>query len=203
MGSLNSIFLINSIMLGVGLAMDAFSVSIANGLHNPTMNSGVKAKISGTFAGFQFVMPMIGWVLVHYLLESFMQFKVLIPWIALILLGYIGGKMIMEAFTAKECLEEDETKLAEDGVISIHELVVQGIATSIDALSVGFTISDYKWGRAVLCALIIGAVTFIICEIGLRIGIRVGMKLAKKASVLGGAILIFIGIEIFVKGVIL
>jgi len=202
MGSLNSIFLINSIMLGVGLAMDAFSVSIANGLHNPTMSSVIKGKIAGTFAGFQFVMPIIGWVLVHYLLESFMQFKVLIPWIALILLGYIGGKMIIEAFIAKECLDDEETNLAEGGVISIHELVVQGIATSIDALSVGFTISDYKWGSAVLCALIIGAMTFIICEIGLRIGIRVGMKLAKKASVLGGAILIFIGIEIFVKGVI-
>ncbi|MBR1597879.1 MAG: manganese efflux pump [Lachnospiraceae bacterium] len=190
-------FVINSIMLGVGLAMDAFSVSIANGLHAPDMKGGMKARIAGTFAGFQFLMPMLGWLLVHYLLETFEQFQKWIPWIALALLLCIGGKMIFEAF------QDDEESDGDSERNTNKELIIQGIATSIDALSVGFTIADYKCHMAFLSSVIIAVVTYIICQTGLRIGIRVGMKLAKKASVLGGLILIFIGIEIFVRGVIL
>ena len=204
-------FVINSIMFGVGLAMDAFSVSIANGLHAPNMRGGMKAKIAGTFAGFQFIMPMIGWLLVHYLLETFEQFQKWIPWIALALLLYIGGKMIFEAFQDNEESEgvsenntaNKEKSITESSPVGNKELVIQGIATSIDALSVGFTIADYKCHMALLCSVIIAVITYIICQIGLRIGIRVGMKLAKKASVFGGLILIFIGIEIFIRGVIL
>mgnify|MGYP002622922049 CR=1 FL=1 len=211
-------FVINSIMLGVGLAMDAFSVSIANGLHAPDMKGGMKAKIAGTFAGFQFLMPMIGWLLVHYLLETFEQFQKWIPWIALALLLYIGGKMIFEAFQDDEESDGDSERsvleinvegvneansLSKSSPVGNKELVIQGIATSIDALSVGFTIADYRCHMAFLCSVIIAVVTYIICQVGLRIGIRVGMKLAKKASIFGGLILIFIGIEIFVRGVIL
>ena len=211
-------FVINSIMLGVGLAMDAFSVSIANGIHAPDMKGGMKAKIAGTFAGFQFLMPMIGWLLVHYLLETFEQFQKWIPWIALALLLYIGGKMIFEAFQDDEESDGDSERsvseinvegvneansLSKSSPVGNKELVIQGIATSIDALSVGFTIADYRCHMAFLCSVIIAVVTYIICQVGLRIGIRVGMKLAKKASIFGGLILIFIGIEIFVRGVIL
>lgn len=194
------VFLMNSLLLGVGLAMDAFSVSIANGIHNPMMNGQEKTKIAGVFAGFQFVMPMIGWIFVHFLFESFVGFQAWIPWIALILLSYIGSKMIYEALTDKDDFDEEE--VSESGLTS-KDLIIQGIATSIDALSVGFTIADYKLYKAFLCSSIIGIVTFIICEIGLRIGIKVGMKLARKASILGGIILISIGIEIFVKGLFL
>ena len=197
-------FVINSIMLGVGLAMDAFSVSIANGLYAPDMKGGTKAKIAGTFAGFQFLMPMLGWLLVHYLLENFEQFQKWIPWIALALLLYIGGKMIFEAFRDDgESAGVTEGNISDGSPVSNKELVIQGIATSIDALSVGFTIADYKCHMAFLCSVIIAVVTYIICQIGLRIGIRVGMKLAKKASVFGGLILIFIGVEIFIRGVVL
>lgn len=195
-------FLFNSVLLGVGLAMDAFSVSIANGLNNPTMKGFEKTKIAGTFAGFQFLMPMLGWMFVHFLLETFVQFQKWIPWIALVLLLYIGGKMIVEAFEESKEDSAGETDSKEPqlkGSVSNSELVVQGIATSIDALSVGFTIADYKWHMATLASLIIGVVTFIICKIGLKIGIKVGTSLSKKAAILGGTILIFIGIEIFVK----
>ena len=87
-------------------------------------------------------------------------------------------------------------------VLTCTGLLLQGIATSIDALSVGFTIADYSWQAALVEALIIGAVTFGICIAGLKIGKRFGTKLAGKASILGGVILIAIGLEIFLKGVI-
>lgn len=194
-------FLINSLLLGVGLAMDAFSVSIANGIHNPVMTGKDKIKIAGTFAGFQFVMPMLGWTFVHFLFESFVQFQKWIPWIALLMLLFIGGKMIYEAVSDTD--DDDEDLEMTGSKLSSRDLVIQGIATSIDALSVGFTIADYKCSMAILCSAIIGIVTFIICEIGLRIGIKVGMRLARKASVFGGIILIGIGVEIFIKGLIL
>jgi len=101
-------FVFNSIMLGVGLAMDAFSVSIANALNEPEMKKSKMIKVAGTFAFFQFLMPMIGWFCVHTIVETFQAFQPYIPWIALILLCYIGGKMIYEALTSKG--EEQEVK---------------------------------------------------------------------------------------------
>lgn len=190
----NFVFFVNSILLGVGLAMDAFSVSLANGLNEPKMRNGRMALIAGTFAVFQAVMPMIGWVCVHTIMQYFKWFEKLIPWIALLLLLYIGGKMLIEGIRGGE--EEEDVKKLGLGV-----LMVQGVATSIDALSVGFTIASYNLLMAVVCAVIIAVVTFIICEAGLRIGKKVGTKLSGKANILGGVILIGIGIEIFVKGI--
>ena len=194
-------FTVNSILLGVGLAMDAFSVSVANGLNNPLMRGKVRVKIAGTFAGFQCLMPVLGWMFVHFLVNIFSVFQKWIPWIALALLLYIGGKMIYEAVVDKDGEKEEEEFAGKE--LTNRLLIIQGIATSIDALSVGFTIVDYKAVMAIVCALIIAVVTFIICMIGLKLGIKVGMRLAKKASIFGGMILIFIGIEIFVKGVLM
>ena len=190
----NFLFFFNSALLGVGLAMDAFSVSMANGLHEPTMPKGRMARIAGVYAIFQIAMPLIGWVCVHTIVQYFKVFEKFIPWIALILLAYIGGKMLIEAFKGGE---EDE----ENTGVGFKELMIQGIATSIDALSVGFTIADYGAVMALVCALIVGAVTFVICMAGLAIGKKFGTALSNKASILGGIILIGIGIEIFVKGV--
>lgn len=187
-------FLINSILLGVGLAMDAFSVSLANGLNEPGMKLGRMSVIAGVFAVFQAVMPMIGWTCVHTIVQYFKAFEKLIPWIALILLLYIGGKMLIEGIKGSD--EENDIK-----TLGLGALMVQGVATSIDALSVGFTISDYNFLMALVCALIIAVVTFIICMAGLKIGKKVGTKIAGKANILGGVILIGIGIEIFIKGV--
>ena len=187
------VFFLNSGLLGVGLAMDAFSVSLANGLHDPHMSRRRGTIIAGTFAGFQAAMPMLGWVCVHTIVELFSSFEVFIPWIALALLGYIGGKMLVEGIKGEEAEEAAE--------LSAGALFVQGVATSIDALSVGFTISEYGWGMALVCSLIIAVVTFFLCAAGLSLGKKFGTKLSGKASILGGVILIGIGLEIFVTGV--
>ncbi len=188
------VFFFNSILLGVGLAMDAFSVSLANGLNEPKMKKSKMCLIAGVFAVFQALMPMLGWVCVHTIVEAFGAFEALIPWIALILLGFIGGKMLIEGIKGGD--EGDEPKKT-----TLGELMVQGVATSIDALSVGFTIAEYDWLMALVCSLLIAVVTFIICIAGVALGRKFGTKLAGKASVLGGVILIFIGIEIFVTNV--
>lgn len=184
-------FFIKSILLGVGLAMDAFSVSLANGLNEPKMKKHKMCGVAGVFGGFQFAMPMIGWICVATIARLFGIFEKFIPWIALILLGYIGGKMLYEGIKNKGA--EDE----KPGV-GLKALLVQGVATSIDALSVGFTISDYNCAKALLACLLIGVVTFIICFAGLAIGKKAGTKLAGKAGILGGVILIAIGLEIFI-----
>lgn len=188
-------FFAESILLGAGLAMDAFSVSLANGLHEPEMKRGRMCGIAGVFAGFQALMPMLGWICVHTIVQYFRSFERWIPWIALVLLLFIGGKMLIEGIRGEEAEEEKEHG------VGIGALLVQGVATSIDALSVGFTIADYGLGMAIVCALLIASVTFVICMAGILIGRKFGTKLAGKASVFGGVILILIGIEIFVTGV--
>lgn len=191
---LNFVFFFNSVLLGVGLAMDAFSVSLANGLNEPKMKKNKMCGVAGVFAIFQALMPMIGWVCVHTVVQYFEAFEKFVPWIALFLLLFIGGKMLMEGIKNKD----GEVEKPEVG---FGALLVQGVATSIDALSVGFTISEYGLVMAAICALIIAVVTFIICMAGLFIGKKVGTKLSGKANILGGLILIFIGIEIFVTGI--
>lgn len=187
-------FFINSVLLGVGLAMDAFSVSMANGLKEPQMKAGRMSLIAGVYAFFQFAMPMIGWIFVHTVVVYFLAFEKFIPWIALILLLFIGGKMLIEGIKGGD--EEDNSPKQ----LSFGVLIVQGIATAIDALSVGFTIAEYDWVMAIVASLIIAIVTFAICIGGLVIGKKIGTKLNNKAAILGGVILIVIGIEIWAKG---
>lgn len=186
-------FFATNCLLGVGLAMDAFSVSLANGLNEPAMSRRKLCGIAGVFAFFQALMPMMGWICVHTILQYFQAFEKLIPWIALLLLGYIGGKMMLEGIRGEE--EDDESPNG----LGFGVLVVQGVATSIDALSVGFTIAHYNWLSALLAAIIIAAVTFVICAAGVVIGKKAGTALAGKAGILGGAILVFIGLEIFIS----
>ena len=191
--------IINSLLLGAGLAMDAFSVSIANGIVESGMRKRRMLAVAGVYAVFQFIMPMLGWILVTTLEEIFTKFSILIPWIALILLLFIGGKMIVEAILEKKNGKKPETEQVPK--LTFRTLIIQGIATSIDALSVGFTIADYSLKRAFAASLIIGAVTLVICLIGLIFGRKIGEKISGTATIIGGIILIVIGIEIFVKGV--
>ncbi len=188
------LFFFNSVLLGVGLAMDAFSVSLANGLHEPQMKKKRLFAIAGVFAFFQALMPMLGWVCVHTILQYFQVFEKFIPWIALILLVFIGGKMLLEGL---KC----ESGVCEITKVGFVALMVQGVATSIDALSVGFTIAEYGFVMALVCALIIAVVTFFICTAGLIIGKKFGTKFSNKATLFGGLILIIIGIEIFITSV--
>lgn len=191
----NFMFFFNSILFGAALAMDAFSVSLANGLHEPRMKKRKLCGIAGTFSFFQFLMPLIGWFCVRTLLQYFTAFEKLIPWIALILLGFIGGKMLVEGIRGGD-------SEAEAPAVGFWALMVQGVATSIDALSVGLDIGTYDWIHALVCCLLIAAVTFLLCVVGLLLGKKVGMKIAGKASILGGAILIAIGLSIFIRGIL-
>lgn len=176
--------------------MDAFSVSLANGLNENTMKFARMNLIAGIYGFFQFAMPMIGWVCVHTILYYFEAFERFIPWIALILLLYIGIDMLRDSLK-----KEDEQKKESEKHLGLGLLIVQGIATSIDALSVGLTISDYGLFEAFIASLIIAVVTWLVCLAGLEIGKKAGTKLAGKAGIFGGVILIAIGIEIFVKGI--
>ena len=188
----NLLFILNSILFGIGLAMDAFSVSLANGLNGPKITLSSVVRIAGTFGVFQTAMPLLGWLCVHTIAEIFQSFQRFIPWIALALLLYLGVTMIVEGMRGQEENKE-----------SLHgrELILQGVATSIDALSVGFTIAEYSFPFALVESVIIGVVTFGICVVGLFLGKKIGTKVSGKATVVGGIILILIGLEIFVRGV--
>ena len=183
-----------SIFIGLGLAMDAFSVSLANGLSEPKMPLAKLFGIAATFAFFQAAMPMIGWVCVHTVVQHFKSFEKFIPWIALVLLVYIGISLILDSVRCKD-EQHSCTKL------TFSALLVQGVATSIDALSVGFTIAEYGLAEAIVSVLVIAVVTFAVCTAGLFIGRKFGTKLAGKAGIFGGVILIAIGLEIFITGV--
>lgn len=196
--------------LGAGLAMDAFSMSLADGLHEPKMSRPRICLLAGVFALFQFAMPMIGWFCVHTAASYFESIQPVIPFIALGLLLFIGGKMLWEGLRPCKC-EEVETPEGETLTVcecpvtrlGFGALIVQGIATSIDALSVGFTISEYNALEALLACLVIGVLTFGICAAGVAIGKKFGTKLEQKAAVFGGVILIAIGIKIFIEGFLL
>ena len=189
-------FFFNSVLFGVGLAMDAFSVSVANAIADPGMKHGQRLRIAGCFAIFQILMPLLGWLCVRTIAESFTAFQKFIPWIALGLLLYIGGKMLLEGVRGRAEEEAEEKRALGHGT-----LLLQGVATSIDALSVGFTIEEYPFSAALTESLIIGAVTLAICLAGLLLGRTIGRKLDRIAPILGGLILIGIGVEIFLTGI--
>lgn len=191
---LDFMFFLNSVLFGLGLAMDAFSVSLANGVADPHMHRRRQCMIAGIFAFFQAAMPILGWFFVHTVLNLFSWISRLLPWISLALLSVIGGKMVWEALRGEE---KEETRAG----VGLAALMLQGVATSIDALSVGFTIADYSFLPALLEAVIIAAVTFAICMLGIYIGRHFGSRFAGKAEVFGGILLILIGLEIFFTGI--
>ncbi len=196
MMDLSFLFFLESISLGVALAMDAFSVSLANGMNEPCMKRNKMLVIALVFGVFQGLMPLIGWGFVHTIASIFVIIEKFIPWIALALLSFLGIKMIIEAI--KEC-DDDEECCAKKGFALI---LVQGIATSIDALSVGVTNSKYNFFYAALSSLIIAVITFVICYIGIILGKKFGTKFSKFAAIFGGVILVLIGIEIFLSGIL-
>ncbi len=190
------LFFLNAVLFGIALAMDAFSISLANGLNHPRITAKTVLLVAGTFAGFQILMPLLGWLLVHTAVTLFSRLQPFIPWIAMAVLLVLGIKMILDGRKEKRN-PEAEKKPLRAGLI-----VLQGVATSIDALSVGFTIAEFSFPEALVESLIIGAVTFAICTAGLFIGRRFGVRLAWKASVLGGCILLAIGLEILLSGLL-
>ena len=205
-----------SLGLGVGLTMDACAVSMSNGLNEPQMKFGKAALIASMFGFFQALMPMIGWVCVSLVAEQFEQFTTYIPYIALALLAFIGGKMLYDGI--KDVRKEKKSTESENGVenstqqavrkLTFGVLIVQAIATSIDALSTGFSLvkiagdnATTDWWKALISAGIIGVITFGFSLGSVYIGKKFGTKLGNKAQILGGCILIAIGLEIFITGV--
>ena len=195
------LFFLNSILFGIGLAMDAFTVSIANALNEPEMKLKRQIGIASVYGVYQIIMPLAGWVCVHFLAEAFTDFQRFIPWIALILLLFLGIKMIIDTVRGNKNEDNENGSGNSAASLTFGTLMVQGIATSIDALSVGFTISDYTFAGALIETLIIGITTFIICMTGLKLGRVIGTRL-NRAGILGGIILIAIGIEIFLKNIL-
>jgi len=220
---LNLLFFVNSILLGFGLAMDAFSVSVANGLKDSKITKPKASLIAGVFGFFQALMPLIGWICVHTIVVLLKAFDKAVPWIALVLLVFLGVKMISETVNEKKKEKEDTKEKEEikegeikekegikEGVIKEKEetkntasitlkaILVQGIAVSIDALSVGFTFADFNVFEALISVSIIAVITFILSFTGIFIGKKIGNKFSNKAQIFGGVILIFIGLEIFI-----
>ena len=245
------LFIINSIFLGVGLAMDAFSLSVAYGLSagdNPaeaegresgvliysseqingkrikpgsdeynvmrtdfagkmapsspkirrtqfqinqelSINKRYALKMSLTFGGFQALMPMLGWLCLHTLAGLFETINRFIPVIAFVLLSYLGIQMIVEGIRKRKDLQVSST-------LENSPLIVQGIATSIDAFSAGAAFVPYNFFEALTASLIVAVVTFIICSLGIRLGKRLGLRFADHATILGGVILVLIGVEV-------
>jgi putative Mn2+ efflux pump MntP len=194
----NFLFFFNSILIGLGLAMDAFSVSLANGLNEPMMKMPKAGAIAGVFGLFQGAMPLIGWFCVHNIASYFDAIVPFIPWVALALLSFIGGKMLVEGIKECKCKSSGAESCPLPKRVGILGLLVQGVATSIDALSVGFTISNHTTVQAIVCSSIIALVTAILCFGGVYIGKKFGTRFAGKSSIFGGAILIGIGLEIFI-----
>lgn len=209
----NASFFISSLLFGVALAMDAFSVSLANSFADPKMRKSKLFLTAGTFAIFQGAMPLIGWAICAAIsnIPGFKDiFNKIVPFVALALLAFLGIKMIIEYShnkkkTNDELVNELSPKADTSGRITkgfLITLLVQAIATSIDALSVGFESYQYDTIHAVIQSLIIAGMTFVICLVALFIGKKVGTKIGVKAILIGGIILICIGLYIFIKGIL-
>lgn len=176
------------LLIGVGLAMDAFSVSVTDGivLKKPTLLQS--AKIALFFGIFQFIMPCIG----YFLASSFSAYITAFDhWIAFVLLTFIGGKMLFEAVSEKE---DEEIK----NPLSASTLTILAIATSIDALAVGVTFATMAVS-VLFASAIIGIITFAICLAGVFVGSKFGNLLGNKAEIVGGFVLIFIGIKVLLE----
>ena len=183
---------IELLLMGVGLAMDAFAVSVCKGLSMKKLNKKQAVVIGLYFGGFQALMPFIGWILG----SQFQQYITSIDhWIAFILLGFIGGKMVIEA--VKEWNEEDIVEV-KDQPLDHKNMFMLAIATSIDALAVGITFAFLET-PIIKAITMIGITTMIISIIGVVVGNFFGGKYKHKAELVGGVILILLGLKILIE----
>lgn len=187
-------WIITAILLGLGLAMDACAVSTTDGLSEPKMKWNKILLISGMFGFFQMMMPVFGYLAVTVfslvLGEEFTRiFSYFVPYLALIILLYLGIELIIDTIKNKD--EESVKK------ITFSTILVQSFATSIDALSVGVVLGELEMFEAMMSFLIVGIITFAMCVLAIVIGKKFGNLFSSKAGIVGGSILIFIGFEIF------
>ena len=183
------------ILIAIGLAMDAFAVSISNGILLGCANGKMTCRIAGAFGLFQGMMPMIGYAIAGLFAKQIMAFD---HWIAFALLVFIGGKMLWEVFHEGD--EEDHGDPS-----NTKTLLLMAIATSIDAMAVGVTMAldrtgilEPNYGFLICCA-VIALVTFLLCIVGVQLGCRTGSRYGKRAEILGGLVLIGIGLKILLE----
>ena len=183
--------IIEIFLIGVGLSMDAFAVSVTNGMCKKGRTPKIAILCGLCFGLFQGLMPSLGYALGSTFAHYIEQYDHII---ALVLLCYIGGKMVFD------CFKNDGVSETSGGELKVSELVLQGIATSIDALAVGVSFATLlEWHGMLTSACIIAATTFVIAIAGVLIGKRFGDILNNKAGLIGGLILIGIGVKIFVE----
>lgn len=184
--------LLEIFLIGIGLSMDAFAVAICKGLAMPGKVDRRGALLIALYFGvFQAVMPALGWLLGSQFARYVTQMA---PWIAFVLLAWIGGSMI------RESLSKEEKEEAEMGAVSHKELLVLAVATSIDALAVGVTFSMLELAVSIGAAVaLIGCTTFVISLGGVYVGNVFGARYKGKAEFVGGAILILIGVKILLE----
>ncbi|MCD7873337.1 MAG: manganese efflux pump MntP family protein [Clostridiales bacterium] len=176
------------LLIGIGLSMDAFAVSVCKGLKMKKLNLKETAIISIFFGGFQALMPLIGWLLG----KQFEKYIINIDhWVAFVLLAFIGGKMIFDSFN-------DNDNKTDNDVLNIRELFLMAVATSIDALAVGITFA-FLQTDILSSVLIIGLSTFALSAAGVYIGFKFGSKYKNKAELSGGIILVIIGVKILLE----
>lgn len=186
--------IINSILLAIGLGVDSFSISLVNGISYPNLTKKDHLIQSLIFGICQSIMPFAGYILLVYFSNKLSILKTTSPYISLILLSYLGIKLILESFKNNE-VEKTNQKL------TILTLILQGIATSIDAVSCSFSMIDLTMLEAVIEVVIIGIITVLISSLALSLGKEIGKKVEKYSQFIGGFILILIGIILFIKGI--
>ena len=174
-------------VLAVGLAMDAFAVSVCKGLALGKIRLKHMCIAGLWFGGFQALMPLIGYILGSTFADMIMQVS---HWIAFILLIIIGGNMIKEAFDEEECV---------DCSMGVKTMFLMAVATSVDALAVGVTFAFLKV-NIIAAVSFIGVITFLCSAAGVKIGSVFGVKYRAKAEFCGGVILILIGLKILLEG---
>jgi len=181
---------LETIFIGIGLAMDAFAVSICKGLAMKKMNWKKAIIIAMYFGFFQMSMPLIGYILS----TSFSDLiKKIDHWIAFVLLGLIGVKMIKEAYSKEEKVNDK---------VDFNTMILLAVATSIDALAVGITYAFLSANNILGLFALIGIITFLISIVGVKIGNKFGGKYGNNAEIIGGVILIIIGIKILAEHLI-
>jgi putative Mn2+ efflux pump MntP len=183
-------------LLGVGLSMDAFAVSICKGLQMRKFNWKQALWMGIFFGGFQALMPLTGWLLGALFAKHIMRYS---HWIAFVLLAFIGGKMLLESIRQKKEEPSEETAVCPNKV-DFRELFLLAVATSIDALAVGVTFSIMPDVNIFLSILLIGSITFLFALAGVKIGNLFGDRFEKQTGILGGCILLAIGVKILLEG---
>lgn len=193
------------ILIGIGLSMDAVAVSMTNGMTDPKMRLSKMALVAFAYGLFQFMMPVIGYYF-GYAFSSLVE--KIAPWVSFVLLGLIGGKMVVDfAVSTSQKRRGKESEILVSMKLGVGKVLIQALATSIDALAVGVALlaaekSDGLPCHIAFCALFIGATTFSLSLGALAAGKKIGDKFADKAGLFGGIILILIGIKLLIEGLI-